>query len=121
MEEGSHMKTVFSLLLTTILLTGCFSRTTMMTRNEFDGITVGMTVQEVEDCVGTPYAVCKRADGTEEHEYIERVNIGGDRIFQNHYFLTIMDGRVVGKHASKERPPAFDLIYQDDPNNLGSY
>jgi hypothetical protein len=93
----------------------------MMTRNDFEDITIGTSVAEVEERVGSPYKIYSKPGDVEEYEYIERMNVGGDRVFQNHYYLTIIDGKVVGKHTSKERPAGFDLIYQDDPNNLGTY
>ncbi len=38
-------------------------------------------------------------------------------IEENHYYLRVKNGRIVAKRLNQEIPPAYDLIYEADPNN----
>ena len=109
---------VFSLL---VVATACFSRSTVMSRSSFEEIQIGEPVHEMEAKVGQPYAIRTKGDGKEEYEYVERVNVAGENVFQNHYYIIVQEGRVVDKRAGRERPPAYDLINEDDPNNITQY
>ena len=112
---GTKVKyTVFGL---TLLCCSCFSTSTIMTRQNFDQIQVGTTVADVQAKAGRPFAVYKQGDGTVEYEYIERIPMGEEIIEENHYFLVIQKGVVVGKRFGTEHPPAYDTIYDADPNN----
>ena len=107
-------KLVFSLLLC-LMIGGCAGRASMMTREQFQEVRLGEPICEVEVCVGEPYAIHDKGGHTEEYEYIEKVRMGNDAVLEYHYFLLVTDGRVVSKRTATKRPPAFDLIYTDDP------
>ncbi len=107
---------LFGLTSGLLLLSGCFSRSSVMTRESFDGIQVGTPISEIERSAGEPYAVHHK-NGMDEYEYIERVTTGNRLIYENHYTIYVQNGQVVGKSVSQEKVPAFDLIYQDDPNH----
>lgn len=98
------------------LLASCFSRPSLMTMESFDNIQMGSSIQTVEKSVGDPYAVHTKGVGISEYEYVERVRMGNQFIDENHYFLTVVNGQVVGKRISRESRPAYDLIYVEDPN-----
>jgi hypothetical protein len=107
-------------LLSLLLLTSCFTRPALMTHESFDDIQLGTSISEVKEKVGKPYAVRVKGAGKEEYEYIERMDLGQALIYENHYYLTIIDGKVISKRFTQERPPAFDFIYTDDPNYLNN-
>jgi hypothetical protein len=102
-----------------LFLTSCFSRPALMTYDTFDNVQVGTTVVDLKSEVGSPYAIHHKEGEIEEYEYVERINVGSSRIAENHYFLVIQNGKVVGKYMNRERPPAYNLIYQDEPNYPG--
>src|SRR5262245_8188888 len=104
------------LICALLLLTSCFSRNAMMTYSQYDGIQSGMTVSDLKSEVGEPYAIRNTGDGIQEYEYIERIDTGNNIAAENHYFIVIKDGKVIGKRMKREGPPAYDLIYQTEPN-----
>lgn len=109
-------KNLLILLLVLVFLTGCFSRPSLMTYAEYDSVQIGSSVDKLQAEIGKPYAIHAKEKGMEEYEYIERINTGNNLIAENHYFLIVQEGKVVGKYMTRERPPAYDLIYQEDPN-----
>lgn len=107
------MKRYLPLLL---LLTACFSRASLMTRETFDNIDLGTTVAQVRTEAGEPYAVYSLSGDKEEYEYIERIKMGNRLVSENHYFLVISNGQVISKRSTSEQPPAYNILYQADPN-----
>jgi hypothetical protein len=101
-----------------ILMTGCFSRSTYLTRETYDNIQISTPMASLEDQVGKPYAIHKKCDGTQEYEYIERIDMGNHLVVENHYFIIVQNGQVVGKYMTQEKAPAYNLIYQEDPNYI---
>jgi len=115
----NYLRILFLFLLAFIPLTSCFSRPALMTYNEYDKVQMGTTTSELRSEIGKPYAIHTKDHGVEEYEYIERIDTGNNIVAENHYFLVIKDGKVVGKYMNRERPPAYDLIYQEQPNYPG--
>lgn len=111
-----RLKPVLCLGLTCFFITGCFSRSAIMTYSVYDSVQTGMSVSNLMTEVGKPYAIHVREDGFEEYEYIERINTGSHLIAENHYYILIKDGAVVSKYMKQEGPPPYDLIYQEEPN-----
>ena len=108
------MKKYFA--LAAIIMAGCFSRSAMMTQETYYSVQVGTPISTVIEQNGEPlYTETK--DGMEEYHYVERMTSGNRLIYENHYIIYVKDGMVVAKTTSQERPPAFDMIYQDDPNH----
>lgn len=99
-----------------LLLCGCFSHHALMTQQSFDSIHVGSSIQTVVDSMGEPYSIHEK-NGMEEYKYVERVTNGNYLIYENHYTIFVKNGTIVGKTRTQEQVPAFDLIYQDDPNH----
>ena len=87
-----------------------------MTFNEYDKVQVGTPITDLNSEIGKPYSIHHKDNGSDEYEYIERVNTGNNLVSENHYFLIVKEGKVIGKYVTRERPPAYDLIYQEDPN-----
>lgn len=101
-------------------LSSCFSNSSLMTYSRYDQVETGASIEEVESRMGKPYAVHQKKDGSSEYEYVERINAGDDLVAENHYFLIVQDGKVMGKYMTRERAPAYDLIYQEQPNYPGN-
>lgn len=97
-------------------LAGCFSRPTMMTYSDYDRVELGTSVATIQSEMGEPYAIHKKKGGLQEYEYVERIDGGTGVMAENHYFLIVQDGKVTGKYMRREGPPAYDLIYQEEPN-----
>lgn len=111
------MKSQAFFFICVLFCASCFSRSTLMTKNRFDTIQVGDKLVEVEKQVGKPYQVRKLDNGAEEYEYVERIFLGNETVQENHYYLVIKNGRVVGKKYKTDLPPAYDQIYDTDPND----
>ncbi len=87
-----------------------------MTRLDFNEIMLGTSIGEVLNCYGDPYAVSEPPCGGVQFEYIERITMNSVLVYENHFYLLIMDDIVVSKYFSEEDRPAFDEMYQQDPN-----
>lgn len=97
-------------------LSSCFSTPHMMTMESYDNVQVGTPIDLVVQQNGRPSTV-STSHGTSEYKYVEKITAGNRLLYENHYTLFVQDGKVTGKTAVQERRPAFDLIYQDDPNH----
>jgi hypothetical protein len=109
------MKRAMILTAGLMILAACYTRNSLMTMERFDDINIGTPISEVTAKVGEPYSIRSRGGGVEEYEYIERIEMR-DVVQENHYFIIVSNGQVVGKLINRQRPPAYDLIYQEDPN-----
>ncbi|MBS0629517.1 MAG: hypothetical protein JSS30_04750 [Verrucomicrobia bacterium] len=91
----------------------------MMTRLGFNEIMLGTSFSDVIACYGDPYAVSEPPCGGLQLEYIERITVDQILVYENHYYLLIMDDIVVSKYFCEEDRPAFDRMYQNDFNYPG--
>lgn len=107
----------YSYLLAVALLFGCFTRGPYITQEKYNNIQVGESISEVEKVSGEPYSVRKNAKGEKVYEYVETFSTGTELIYENHYFFVVRDGKVIEKKMTQEQDPAFDMVYQDDPNH----
>jgi hypothetical protein len=103
-------------LIVLLLLTGCFSRSSAMTSDSYSMIQLGSPATDLASTVGEPYAIHNKGNGVKEYEYIERIRNQRTLISENHYFITVQDGKVVSKRMTREKQRDYDLIYDDDPN-----
>lgn len=101
-----------------LLSVGCFATTPMMTRNTFNTIQEGDTVIEMQHIAGNPYQIRSIAPDMEEYEYIERIDLGTETVEENHYYIRVKAGVVVSKRMNTQTPPAYDEIYDDNPNDV---
>ncbi len=106
----------YGICLGLFLLGGCFPKSSMMTMERYDQVQVGSPIRDVVQQNGEPYSIDTK-HGSSEYKYVEKVTSGNRLIYENHYTIIVKDGNVVGKTAVQERRPAYDLIYQDDPNH----
>ncbi len=100
-----------------MFLAACFSRSSAMTGDNFDNIQIGTPIATVENQVGKPYKIHSKGGNKEEYEYIERIDMGQCLVSENHYFLIVVNGQVIGKYITREKSPPYDLIYIEDPNH----
>jgi hypothetical protein len=114
-RAGSGIFLLF-FVLPLIFMTGCFSRTAMMTRENYDTIAIGTPITELQKQIGTPSSVRSKGDDLEEYEYIERITMNGNYTIENNYYLEILNGIIVGKRMTSERTPAYNFMYNSDPN-----
>lgn len=87
-----------------------------MTRESFNEIQLGEPITEVVGQVGEPYAIHDKGGGVEEYEYIENFTMNNELVVEHHYFIKVVQGKVVSKRVKDEKQPAYDLMYQEDPN-----
>lgn len=92
----------------------------MMTRERFDAIYLGEPVLTVQSKIGPPYSVHRINAVSEEYEYIERMDMGKETVLEYHYFLVVKEGKVEAKRIVEQMPPAYDLLYRENPNHLGN-
>lgn len=104
------------LLIILVFLASCFARTTTMTQETFLSIDLGTPIDRVVAKNGEPYSVRNFGGGVLEYEYIERVGRPEELVREYHYYLKVVHGEVVSKRMTTEKQPAYDLIYQEDPN-----
>lgn len=102
-------------LITLFILTSCFSRNAVMTREGYMNIEEGMTMQEVEQKYGKPYNIYSKGDDTITYEYIEKIRMGNEVLEQRRYYIIISEGKVIGKYMKLSNPPPFEAIYSDNP------
>jgi hypothetical protein len=105
-----------SLLVLLCFLASCFSRTSAMTSETYSSIQLGTSIDSLYSEIGHPYAIHDKPNGVQEYEYIERIRNTRSLVSENHYFLIVENGKVVGKRMSQEKQRAYNLIYEDDPN-----
>lgn len=109
-------KNLFLFLFLTLLM-GCFGGSNAITRACYDAVILGSTVQELECLAGEPYAVHCVCSGETEYEYIEKAELNPYQVMaENHFYFRVVNGHVVSKCVRIETRPAYDLIYQADPN-----
>jgi len=87
-----------------------------MTRCQYNDIKLGMPLSEVGPKIGRPYAIHDLGDRKQEFEYIERISMNNELIYENHYFLTVVNGQIVSKRMKQETRPPYDQMYRANPN-----
>lgn len=103
-----------SLILLMIGLTACSERIAM-TRDGYADVGVGMSVFDLQKIHGKPYTIYAKEDGSETYEYIERIYSGDRTLEIRHYYIVILDGKVIGKYVKVSSPPSYDAIYSESP------
>lgn len=102
-------------LLAVILFSACSSGKPM-TMESFNDVMLGTTVDELKQQFGSPIEI-KHNGPEDEYIYVERLTMGKCRVVENYYSFFIQDNKVVRKSIRTQQPPAFNLIYTEDPNN----
>ena len=104
------------LLIILCFLASCFSRSAAMTSDNYSSIQLGTPIDSLYSEIGRPYAIHDKANGVQEYEYVERIRNERSLVSENHYFLIVENGKVVGKRVTQEKQRAYNLIYENDPN-----
>lgn len=92
-----------------------------MNRDQYDNLQIGMSVQEVIERSGNPVETRVLSNGNIEYIYVEKIFMGSQIQAENHYIIVISGDKVVSKRTESRQPPAFDAIYQNDPNFTQNY
>lgn len=87
-----------------------------MTRYQYNDVKLGSRFAEICGAFGNPYAIHNLGYGKEEYEYVERFSMNNELVYENHYFLAIVNGQIVSKRMRTESRPAYDQMFQEDPN-----
>lgn len=82
----------------------------------YNQVTFGTSVEDLKALCGRPIEI-KTRGSEQEYIYIERLTLGKSRVVENYYSFFIEDNKVVRKSIKTQKPPAFNLIYTEDPNN----
>lgn len=109
------MKNIVSLLILCFFCS-CSVSSCAMSRLDYDCVVLGMPIEEVMARAGEPYSVRCLSHGEEEYEYIERLSMNSELVYENHYYFKVVNGQIVSKRIYQENRPAYDLMYEADPN-----
>ncbi len=112
----NHIKKI--ILVSSLTFLAACGNSKVMTREDYYTISTGTSTQEVINKYGEPYSITNKKDGTQEYLYIERIPAENATAEQNNYILIVKNGQVVSKRTSQERPPAYDTLYDEDPNDV---
>lgn len=112
----NHFKKI--VIISVLAISSACGSSKVMTREDFYTIELGTPSQNVITNYGEPYSIRNRKDGTQEYLYIERLPVGEETAEQNNYIIVVKNGQVVSKLTKQELPPAYDEIYDDDPNDV---
>lgn len=102
------MKVLFFLLIAT----SAFA----MNRLQYNDLMLGTRGSAIVNKYGDPYSVRDLGNGTLEYEYVERISMNNELVYENHYILTIVNGQLVNKRIRQENRPPYDQMYQENPN-----
>ncbi len=111
LSSGKKAKIIFLFIV-------CFSQlTAAMTKVGYNAVEIGDKFDTIEGCAGRPYRICSKGGETYEYEYVEKI-VFTDKtnVTVNHYYFIVSNGIIVGKRFKIERSPAYNMIYQEDPN-----
>ncbi len=98
------------------LLASCFTRPAMMSRDVYDNVAVGMPIGDVEEQVGQPRNIRSKGSDVQEFEYGERIRLNYHYVIENIYYLDVLNGIVVGKRMRTIKTPAYNIMYETEPN-----
>ncbi len=101
-----------------LLMAGCF-HSHVMSRDVYDCIAIGMPIADVEAQAGQPRDIRSRGSDVTEYEYIERIKIQAQPdhfSVENIYYIDVLQGYVVGKRMVTHRTPAYNVLYDTQPN-----
>lgn len=114
MEKNKVMKKLFT-LIAALLFVACTS-SKPMNLELFNEVSIGTSSSQLKELCGSPLEI-KHYDKEDEYIYVERLTLGNCRVVENYYSFFLQDDKVVRKSIRTQKPPAFNLIYTEDPNN----
>lgn len=106
--------------LAILFFPGCFAHSSVMTREVYEGVTVGTPISDVEAQAGQPRDIRSKGSDIQEYEYIERIRGVQARpdhfSVENIYYIDVLNGVVVGKRMVTNQTPAYNILYDTQPN-----
>lgn len=111
-----HKRIGMALVL--LFLASCFCRSAM-SRDTYDSIEIGMSVTDLESLAGEPRDVRSKGSEIDEYEYVERIRVQAQPdhfAVENIYYIDVLHGQVVGKRMVTHRTPAYNILYDTQPN-----
>jgi hypothetical protein len=87
-----------------------------MSRDVYDTVAVGMPIAEVEEQAGQPRVIRTKGSDVQEFEYGERIRMNNHYVIENIYYFDVLNGIVVGKRMRTVRTPAYNIMYETEPN-----
>lgn len=102
-------------LIGLLVLAGCAINSVAVTKESYEEVQVGDSLDKLKKDLGRPFDVVNKGGQIQEYEYIERVNMGQQMLYENHYFFVVSDGVIIEKRVYQEKPPAYQTIYTTDP------
>jgi len=114
MEKEKFMKKILA-FLSVMLLAACSSGKPM-TASLYSDVSIGMSVDQLTQMCGDPMEIKHHAN-EDEYIYVERMTLGQCRMAENYYSFFIQNGSIIRKSIKTQKPPAFNMIYTEDPNN----
>ncbi len=100
--------------LALLLLAACNYRYTAMNDPDFQKISVGTPIANVEKIYGEPNALHHK-DDRYIYEYVTTDYNGIDPVRKIRYIFIVKDGVIKEKHTTMRDGPAFDLLVDPSP------
>jgi len=85
-------------------------------RGDFNEVKMGIPASKIVKQYGEPYAVIELSNGNLEYEYIDRVRMNNELMYETHFFFTVEKGQIIDKRFAEYRRPGYDQLWQADPN-----
>jgi hypothetical protein len=108
------MKKLFAILA--VLIFAACTSSKPMNMELFNDVAIGTSVSDLKKQCGDPIDI-EHHSNEDEYIYVERLTLGNCRVVENYYSFFVKDDKVVRKSIRTQKPPAFNLIYTEDPNN----
>lgn len=85
-------------------------------RIDYNDLMLGTPAPKVVQKYGDPYSVRDLGNSALEYQYIERISMNNELVYENHYFLTFVNNQLTNKRFREETRQPFDKMYRPDPN-----
>jgi hypothetical protein len=95
---------LFYIFIIMIGFMGCSMGGKNISKDSFNDISVGASVEDLIFAYGKPYNIKTLDNGEYEYEYIERMIIGNRTFEARHYFFIVKDNKVAYKRYDEETP-----------------
>lgn len=91
----------FLQLFVLLVLTAC-SASKYMTHEDYNRISIGESIADVQVQLGKPYEVIDHGSNKQEYIYLERIPLGDKREIFRRYILTVDHEKVIDKKIKEE-------------------
>jgi len=97
-------------LLALLVLCASCSASKYMTYDDYQRVTIGEKISDVQVQLGRPYEVNDLGHEKQQYIYIERIQLGEKRELFRRYILTVEGERVVHKEVKEETTSPIQFI-----------